>query len=74
MAAKKTPVKPNHIHIPADPLRIRLEEIQARQSGRRQQGLKSGEVTNETLYEMIADILESQMLIEARLQSIARGK
>lgn len=70
MATRKPLPKSNHFHISADPLRLKSEEIQMRNS-KRLQGLRSPEITNEVLYEMLTDILENQAILEARLQKLS---
>ncbi|MFP7288271.1 hypothetical protein SFC15_18805 [Shouchella clausii] len=69
MASKKPLTKAGHFHIPADPLRTRLEEIRSKHSERRVSSLKTAEVTNEMLYELLTDILEHQVMLEAKLQA-----
>jgi len=72
---KPLPQKP-HFHIPADPLRLRSEALQARHSSRKGNGVQeliaSGGVTNEALYEMLSDVLERQELLESQLQNLIK--
>ncbi|WP_059040809.1 hypothetical protein [Paenibacillus rubinfantis] len=67
MATKKPAAKP-HFHIPADPLRVKVEELQHQFASRKQQNLKSTEVTLDTLYEMLNDVLEQQALLLTAIQ------
>lgn len=82
MAAKKSSSKRAaeetalHFHIPADPLRLKSEEIHSRHSSRRQQSSlqaksKDNEqqaVTLEMLYDLLVDVLEKQAILESRLE------
>ncbi|MNS85358.1 hypothetical protein D3C72_1192200 [compost metagenome] len=70
--AKRPMPGANHFHIAADPLRIKSEEIRLRQS-RRLQGLRTTEVSNQVLYEMLSDILDNQAILEAKLQKIMKN-
>lgn len=79
MAAKKPLPRKAHFHIPADPLRLKSEEIKARHHKRQESGLEevkasdaSVNVTNEMLYEMLHDVLERQEILENRLQNIIK--
>ncbi|SDE96745.1 hypothetical protein SAMN04488542_10453 [Fontibacillus panacisegetis] len=78
MATKKPLPKKTHFHIPADPLRVRSEEIKARHNSRKENELQSlkasvaTNVTNEMLFEMLNDVLERQEILENRLQSIIK--
>lgn len=77
MASKKPLPKTAHFHIPADPLRLKSEELRNRHISRREQslkGLKAAAVTNEMLYELLSDLLERQELLEAKLdQALKKG-
>ncbi|MEK5477958.1 hypothetical protein NYE70_13620 [Paenibacillus sp. FSL R5-0407] len=70
MATKKPVNKTPHFHIPADPLRVKSEEIRARSLDRKKQGLRAAKgvqenaVTLETLYSMLTDVLERQEILE----------
>lgn len=81
MAAKKSNSKRAaeetalHFHIPADPLRVKSEEIHSRHSRRQQSSLqakgKDNEqqaVTLEVLYDLLVDVLEKQAILESRLE------
>ncbi|MEF2967477.1 hypothetical protein V3851_16745 [Paenibacillus sp. M1] len=76
MATKKPLPKTTHFHIPADPLRVRSEEIRAKYNSRKAQfpqsekGLEDSGVTLETLYEMLSDVLERQEILESRIKQI----
>lgn len=75
MATKKPLSKgAAHFHIPADPLRLRTEEIKSRHSERGVTGLKSKEVTLEMLYELLGDILDQQSIMASRLESLIKEK
>ncbi len=74
MPTKKTVPHPPHFHIPADPLRIKSGEIQARHASRQQKGFKASEVTHEMLYEVLSDVLDKQLVLEQRLQQLLQGK
>lgn len=77
MASKKPLPKTAHFHIPADPLRVKSEELRARHSERKGQslkGLKAAEVTNEVLYEMLTDLLERQELLEDKLDQLLKAR
>lgn len=63
------PNKPKHFHIPANPMRIELEQIKQRQRQRKQQ--EPEKVTNKMLYEMLSDVLENQARI---MNYLERGK
>ncbi|RUT31810.1 hypothetical protein EJP77_10520 [Paenibacillus zeisoli] len=67
LPAKKPRSGANHFHIAADPLRVKSEEIRLRQS-KRTQGLRTTEISNQVLYEMLSDILDNQAILEAKLQ------
>ncbi|RCX16471.1 hypothetical protein DFP94_11291 [Fontibacillus phaseoli] len=77
MATKKPLNKTPHFHIPADPQRVRSEEITARHHARKEEaqlaakGLKDSGVTLDTLYEMLSDMLERQEILENRLKQIS---
>lgn len=77
MANKKPLPKTAHFHIPADPLRLKSEELRNRHSSRQGlslKGLKAEAVTNEMLYEMLTDLLDRQELLEAKLdQALKKG-
>lgn len=62
----KQETKANHFHIPADPKRLKAEEIKARHQLRRNQ-IKPDKVTNEMLYELLMDLMEKQDVLENRL-------
>lgn len=78
MATKKPLPKKTHFHIPADPVRVKSEEIKARHNSRKENelhGLKASvatNVTNEMLFEMLNDVLERQEILENRLQNIIK--
>lgn len=75
MASKKPLPKTVHLHIPADPLRVQSEELQARHASRKEQRLevlKQAAVTNEMLYEMIFDLLDRQELLETKLDQVLK--
>jgi|GEM_PF-6182175 len=77
MASKKPLPKTAHFHIPADPLRVKSEELRARHSERKEQnlkGLKAAETTNEVLYEMLSDLLERQELLEDKLDQLLKAR
>lgn len=63
MANKKPAPQAVHLHIPADPVRVKAEEIVKRHEERKQQNPKSTEITLDTLYEMLNDVLEQQALL-----------
>lgn len=63
-----------HFHIPADPMRLRAEEIKNRHSKRSAASLKSKEVTLEMLYELLGDILDQQAILATRLDSLVKEK
>lgn len=77
MASKKPLPKTVHFHIPADPLRLKSEELRNRHSSRQEQSLKginAATVTNEMLFEMLTDLLDRQELLEAKLdQALKKG-
>ncbi|MFD1177110.1 hypothetical protein ACFQ3W_12515 [Paenibacillus puldeungensis] len=75
MATKKPLSKGTaHFHIPADPLRLKAEEIKDRHSKRGVASLKSKEVTLEMLYELLGDILDQQAILATRLDSFVKEK
>ncbi|WP_127529250.1 hypothetical protein [Paenibacillus kobensis] len=63
----------NHIHIPANPMRLQSQKLAERLHQLRQSG-KPDTVTNDVLYEMLTDILENQWLLENRLLELAQSK
>lgn len=68
MANKKPAPQAAYLHIPADPFRVKAEEILKRHEDRKQQNLKSTEITLDTLYEMLNDVLEQQALLLTAVQ------
>lgn len=62
----------NHIHISANPMRLQSRKLTERLQQLRQG--KPAAVTNDVLYEMLADILENQWLLESRLLELAQSK
>ncbi|WP_410772189.1 hypothetical protein [Fontibacillus sp. BL9] len=76
MASKKPLPKAVHFHIPADPLRIKSEELRARHNDRKEQsleGFKASDVTNEMLYDMLLDLHERHDLLESRLGQLLKS-
>ncbi len=77
MATKKPMKQTPHFHIPADPLRIRSEEIRARHLSKQEQGLQAAKgaqedgVTLETLHDMLLDVLERQEILEQRIRKMS---
>jgi len=72
----KLPVpKPTHFHIGADSLRLKQNEIQNRHQDRQKTiATQPSDITNEVLYQMLSDILENQLILEARLQALTHRK
>lgn len=68
MANKKPAPQAAHLHIPADPVRVKAEEILKRHEARKQQNPQSTEITLDTLYEMLNDVLEQQALLLTAVQ------
>ena len=56
-------------HVPANPMRIELDQIKKRQKERKTK--KPEKITNELLYEMLSDVLENQARI---MNYLERGK
>lgn len=59
--------------IPIDKMRVELDEIKNRQKVRKQAG-KPVKVSNETIYEMLSDILENQARQENMLRELLKQR
>jgi hypothetical protein len=62
----------NHFHFSRDPVRVKVEAIKARQTKRRE--TEPSAITNEVLFEMMSDILESQLILDKKLQDLLGNK
>jgi hypothetical protein len=60
---------PKKIHIPADPTRVELDAIKARQVVRVKSGIPA-QVKDEELYQMLFDVLENQARTENKLNKL----
>ena len=69
----KTEKKGKRFHIPADPMRVELDEIKARQQQRKHAGIP-GTVKKTNLYQMLSDILENQARIENKLNQLLSSR
>lgn len=56
-------------HVPANPMRVELDEIKKRQKERKTK--KPEKVTNELIYNMLSDVLENQARI---MNFLEKGK
>lgn len=57
--------------VPADPMRVELEQIKQRQKDRKAKGLPKN-IANEYLAQMLSDVLENQARIENMLNELRR--
>ncbi|MCP8970054.1 hypothetical protein [Ectobacillus ponti] len=62
--------KKNHIHIPANPDRLKAKELKDKQKKRRD-NVKTDKVTLELLYDVMLDIMDKQELLEKKLDQLA---
>lgn len=69
MSKVKPQVRGTTFHIPADPMRVELEQIKQRQRNRKTNGIPK-DPSNEYLAQMLSDVLENLARVENQLNAI----